>query len=207
MKKSVVAILMLLICFSCDNKYKDCFFENLPDNPIKNDSVSFYLDKSVEPFRHKGTKYWKMILESNKYDTLIGYWGRKGDTIIFGRIVHSNFNFFPMIILSNKIGIRREMPDFRFYELPYFYSSEITKVEINKNDTIYHFEHATDVGFIALELDSFEMRRIGDENLRSIDMIEKRYYVLSLRNGIIGYSVERGRVRKTPLPYKLSTKL
>lgn len=206
MKKSVVAILMLLICFSCDNKYKDCFFENLPDNPIKNDSVSFYLDKSVEPFRHKGAKYWKMILESNKYDTLKGYWGRKGDTIIFGRIVYGFFNFFPMIILTNEIGMSISMPYHGFYNLPHFYSSRITHIEKNKNDTIYHFEHVTQLDNLRVELDDIEIKRIGYENLSSIDMIEKRYYILSLRNGIIGYSVEKGRVRKTPLPYKLNDK-
>jgi len=207
MKTRIVAFLVLILCLSCEDKYKDCFFVNLPDNPIKNDSLSFYLDKSTDPFRYKGVKFWKMILESNKYDTLTGYWGRKGDTIVFGRIVYGSFNIFPMMILSNEIGIPLRMPDFRFYDLPYFYSSEITKVEINKNDTIYHFEHATDIALTALDLDSLEIKRIGYENLSSIDMIEKRYYVLSLKNGIIGYSIERGRARKTPLPYKLSNKI
>lgn len=206
MKKSVVAILMLLICFSCENKYKDCVFENLPDNPIKNDSISFYLDKSTDPFRYKGVKFWKMILESNKYDTLKGYWGRNGDTIIFGRSITGTFHFFQMVVLSDENKIPPEMTTFGFYNLPYTYYSYVTDVEINGNDTIYQFEHVTDIGFARLELDSIEIKRIGYENLSSIDMIEKRYYVLSLRNGVIGYSVEKGRVRKASMPYKIDYK-
>jgi len=204
MKKFVVAILMFLICFSCDNKYKDCFFENLPDNPIKNDSVSFYLDKTVEPFRHKGTKYWKMILESNKYDTLNGYWGRKGDTIIFGRTIERRFRLFPMVILNNTIGVPFSMANSRYYyDLPYKYSSEILKVDIRENDTLFYFKHVIGVSIPRVELDNKIVDEIGYLNLETKDMIEKRYYVLSLRNGIIGYSVEKGRARKIPLPYKI----
>lgn len=197
MSKFLILFLILVIN-ACQNRDKCSVFCNVNEHPIHNKELNFYQDANEKPVKINNTYFVKFHLESKKYDTLSGYWGRVSDTIYYIKSLDYDLIYkYPMLIISDSIEQVT-----RIHKEVHPYYIKLVKLEIFNNDTIFTIEHKTNRPWGMFDLKEDVLSKINRDTLESKDFIEIRIYKLSLRNGILDYKVEKGIVRKSSLPYK-----
>lgn len=200
----LLILILILVINACQNRDKCSVFCNVNEHPIHNKELNFYQDANEKPVKINNTYYVKYHLESKKYDTMSGYWGRESDTIFYINNIE-RMDKYPMLIICDSVEQRTTFCVGSLCFFPY-YSVKIIKLEILNNDTIYIVEHETDKAYWRIEVNEDILSKVNIDSLEHKDFVEKRIYKLSINKGILDYKVEKGIVRRKSLPYKYSHK-
>jgi len=194
LKNNFFVIIILSCWVECSIPKQPCVcpHELFPEAMKKNGSDNvFFEDSSSVSINKIGTCFHKYFFFSGK-DSLVGYWGKKNDTLVFIRTVDINYKkpvFIPFLSIAADDKTIYRYYDYNQIRDDFSIMGNLIEVQIIskkylEDDTIYYLRHTA----IPIMISDRVMTDSGSVTL--LNPKNHRYFELSLKRGIINYSTK-----------------